>query len=199
MAKVTAGLTTSVDGYYVGPNDGPGKGLGEGGERLHFWVFGGPWSYREEPRGEPSGEDARYLKDMMANLGAVVSGRRTYESAGHWGDKNPWGLPTFIVTHQPEEQPPGNDFVFVSGVETAVQRAVEAAGSKDVNVMGGGDIIRQALDANLVDELWTIIAPITLGGGKRLFDGLAKPLQLEPFSVRQSKLATFIGYRVMNR
>jgi dihydrofolate reductase len=199
MAKVTAGLTTSVDGYYVGPNDGPGKGLGDGGERLHYWVFGGPWSYREEPSGEASGEDARYLKDMMAKLGAVVSGRWTYESAGHWGDKSPWGLPVFIVTHRPEEQPVGNEFTFVSGVETAVKRAVEAAGSKDVNIMGGGDIIRQALDANLVDELWTIIAPITLGGGKRLFDGLAKPLDLEPFSVRQSKLATFIGYRVKNR
>lgn len=195
--KSDRGAATSVDGYYVGPDDGPGKGLGEGGERLHYWVFSGPWSYRDGPRGEPSGEDARYLKDMMANLGAVVSGRSTYEAAEHWGDKNPWGLPVFIVTHRPEEQPAGNEFVFVSGVETAVQRAVEAAGSKDV--MGGGDVIRQALDANLVDELWTIIAPITLGRGKRLFDGLKRPLELEPFSVRQSKLATFIGYRIKNR
>ena len=196
MAKVTAGLTTSVDGYYVGPNDRPGQGLGEGGERLHFWVFGGPWSYSEEPRGEPRGEDARFLQEMMANLGAVVGGRWTYEAAEHWGNKNPWGLPFFIVTHRPEEQPTGDNFIFVSGVETAVKRAVEAAGSKDVNIMGGGDVIRQALDANLVDELWTIIAPITLGGGKRLFDGLARPLELEPFTVRQSTFATFIGYRV---
>ena len=199
MAKVTAGLTTSVDGYYVGPHDGPGKGLGEGGERLHYWVFGGPWTYGAEPQGGATGEDARFLDEMMGRLGAVVGGRWTYEAAEHWGDKNPWGLPFFIVTHRPQEQPTGNDFVFVSGVENAVKRAVEAAGSKDVNVMGGGDIIRQALDANLVDELWTIVAPITLGGGKRLFDGLRKPLELEPFSVRQSTYATFIGYRVMKR
>ena len=199
MGKVTAGLTTSVDGYYVGPNDGPGKGLGEGGERLHYWVFGGPWTYDAEPQGGATGEDARFLDEMMGRLGAVVGGRWTYEAAEHWGDKNPWGLPFFIVTHRPEEQPAGNAFTFVSGVETAVQRAVEAAGSKDVNVMGGGDIIRQALDANLVDVLWTIIAPVTLGGGKRLFDRLARPLELEPFSVRQSTLATFIGYRVKKR
>jgi dihydrofolate reductase len=196
MAKVTAGLTISVDGYYVGPNDEPGKGLGEGGERLHYWVFGGPWHYGAEPHGGATGEDARFLDEMMATLGAVVGGRWTYEAAEHWGDKNPWGLPFFIVTHRPQEQPAGNDFTFVSGIENAVRRAREAAGAKDVNIMGGGDIIRQALDAGVVDELWTIIAPITLGGGKRLFDGLAKPLELEPFSARQSQFATFIGYRV---
>ncbi len=196
MAKVIAGLTTSVDGYYVGPNDGPGKGPCQGGERLHYWVFGGPWSCDAEPRGEPTGEHARFLNEMMATLGAVVAGRWTNEAADHWGGKNPWGLPVFIVTHRPQEQPAGNDFVFVSGVDTAVKRAVEVAGSKDVNVMGGGDIIRQALSANLVDELWTILAPITLGGGRRLFDGLARPLELEPFTVRQSALAAFIGYRL---
>ena len=199
MGKVTAGLTTSVDGYYVGPNDRPGNGLGDGGERLHYWVFGGPWKYGDEQLGDPTGEDAQFLNEMTARLGAVVGGRWTYEAAEHWGDKNPWGLPFFIVTHRPQEQPAGNHFTFVPGVEAAVKRAVEAAGSKDVNIMGGGDIIRQALDANLVDELWTIIAPITLGGGKRLFDGLERRLELEPFSVRQSSYATFVGYRVKKR
>ena len=50
MTKVLAGITTSVDGYVAGPGDGPGKGLGEGGERLHYWVFGGPWSYADDSR-----------------------------------------------------------------------------------------------------------------------------------------------------
>ena len=53
--SVIANITTSIDGYIAGPDDGPAKGLGEGGERLHYWVFGGPWSYEKEPRGEPSG------------------------------------------------------------------------------------------------------------------------------------------------
>ena len=98
MAKVLAGITTSVDGYIAAPNDGPGKGLGDGGERLHHWVFGGPWSYAEESRGEPTGEDAAYLAEVMSSVGAVVGGRWTYEAARHWGDENPWGLPFFIVT-----------------------------------------------------------------------------------------------------
>jgi dihydrofolate reductase len=196
MTKVIAGITTSVDGYIAGPNDGPGKGLGEGGERLHNWVFGGPWSYDEEPRGEASGEDAAWLEDVSSRVGAVVGGRWTYEAARHWGDKNPWGLPFFIVTHRPEEEPEGGEFTFVDGVGAAVERAREAAGDKDVHVMGGADTIRQALEAGIVDELTIIIAPVVLGDGKLLFGGFSKSLELEHLGVRQSEFATFIDYRV---
>ena len=196
MTKVLAGITTSVDGYVAGPDDGPGKGLGEGGERLHYWVFGGPWTYDNEPQGKPTGEGAAWLEETMSRLGAVVGGRWTYEAAEHWGDKNPWGLPFFIVTHRPEDEPPGGAFTFVSGVTEAVERAKEAAGEKDVHVMGGADIIRQALEAGLVDELTIIIAPVVLGGGKRLFQGFSDSLELEHIGVRQSPHATFIDYRV---
>jgi len=196
MSKVLAGITTSVDGYITGPDDGPGKGLGEGGERLHHWVFGGPWRYDDDHRGEPSGEDAAFLEAAMARVGAVVGGRWTYESAGHWGDENPWGLPFFIVTHRPEEQPAGGAFQFVDGVEEAIAFARAAAGAKDVHVMGGADVIRQALAAGLVDELTIIVAPVILGGGKRLFEGFTQSIELEHIGVRQSPFATFVDYRV---
>src|ERR687887_248632 len=163
MTKVLTAITMSVDGYVAGPDDGPGKGLGEGGERLHYWVVGGRW---------------------------------TYEAAEHWGDKNPWGLPFFIVTHRPEDEPAGGAFTFVSGVKEAVERATEAAGEKDVHVMGGADVIRQALDAGLVDELTIIVAPVVLGGGKRLFEGFSTSLDLEHLGARQSQYATFVDYRV---
>ena len=196
MTKVLAGITTSVDGYIAGPNDRPGKGLGEGGERLHYWVFGGPWTYEGGTRGEPTGEDAAWLAEAVERVGAVVGGRWTYEAARHWGDENPWGIPFFIVTHRPEEQPEGGEFTFVAGVETAVERALETAGGKDVNVMGGADIVRQALAAGLIDELTLIIAPVILGGGKRLFEGFTESLDLQQLGVRQSPFATFIDYRV---
>ena len=196
MTKVLAGITTSVDGYIAGPDDGPAKGLGEGGERLHYWVFGGPWTYASEPKGEPTGEDAAWLAEAISRAGAVVGGRWTYEAARHWGGENPWGLPLFIVTHRPEDEPEGGAFTFVSGVKEAVERAAEAAGGKDVHVMGGADVIRQALEAALVDELTIIIAPVVLGGGKRLFEGFSSSLDLEHLGVRQSQYATFIDYRV---
>ena len=196
MPKVLAGITISVDGYIAGPNDGPGTGLGEGGERLHYWVFGGPWTYDEEPRGEPTGEDAEWLAEVTSRVGAVVGGRWTYEAARHWGDQNPWGLPFFIVTHRPAEEPENGEFKFVDGVEAAVGRARAAAGDKDVHVMGGAEIIRQALEAEIVDELGIVVAPVILGAGKRLFEGFSKSIELEHRGVRQSQYATFIDYRV---
>jgi len=196
VTKVLAGITTSVDGYVAGPDDGPGKGLGEGGERLHYWVFGGPWTYEGGPKGEPTGDDAAWLAEVVERIGAVVSGRWTYEAARHWGGENPWGLPVFIVTHRPEEEPPGGAFTFVAGVPEAIERAKEAAGDKDVHVMGGADVIRQALEAGLVDELTIIVAPVVLGGGKHLFEGFERSLELEHLGARQSPFATFIDYRV---
>jgi dihydrofolate reductase len=197
VGKVIAGITTSIDGYYTGPDDGPGRGLGVGGERLHNWVFGGPWNYDPGPTGEATGQDQAWLEQVMAGLGAVVGGRWTYEASDHWGGKNPWGVPFFIVTHRPEDQPQSGEFEFVDGLKEAVDRARKAAGDKDVHLMGGGDIIRQALEAGLVDELTIIIAPVVLGSGKRLFDGFERSLELEHLGVRQSPFATFIDYRVV--
>jgi dihydrofolate reductase len=196
MTKVLAAITVSVDGYVAGPNDGPGQGLGEGGERLHYWVFGGPWRYGEEAQGEPTGEDGAWLSEAIARMGAIVGGRGTYDAADAWGGSNPWQLPFFIVTHRPDEEPEGGAFTFVAGVEEAIERAKRAAGDKDVHVMGGADLIRQALDAGLVDELTIIVAPVVLGGGKRLFEGFTRSLDLEHLGVRQSQYATFIDYRV---
>ena len=196
MSKVFAAITTSVDGYIAGPNDGPDKGLGEGGERLHYWVFGRPWTYESEPSGEPSGEAATWLEEATARMGAVVGGRWTYEAAKHWGGKNPWDLPFFIVTHRPDDPPEGDAFTFVAGVPEAIERAREAAGEKDVHVMGGASVIRQALAAGVVDELTIIVAPVVLGGGKLLFEGFTKSLELEPTGVRSSQYATFTEYRV---
>jgi dihydrofolate reductase len=196
MSKVLAGITTSVDGYVAGPNDGPGNGLGDGGERLHYWVFGGPWTYGDEDLGEATGAAAEWLAEAMERVGAVVGGRWTYEAAEHWGGRNPWDVPFFIVTHRPEDVPEDSPLTFVSGVEEAVERAREAAGDKDVHVMGGADVIRQALAAGLVDELSIIVAPVVLGGGKRLFEGFSQSLDLEPLQVRESEYATFVDYRV---
>ena len=197
MTMVAAGITTSLDGYVAGPNDGPGRGLGDGGERLHYWVFGGPWSYESEPTGEGTGADKEFLDQGMARGGAIVGGRYTYEAAERWGGSNPFGVPFFIVTHRPEDAPEDAGFTFVNGLDEAVAQAREAAGDKDVMVMGGADVIRQALRAGYVEELSISIAPVVLGGGKRLFEDFDETLNLEPVSVLQSPFATHITYRVI--
>ena len=199
MSKVLALITMSLDGYVTGPDDGPGCGLGVGGERLHNWVFGGPWRYDSSERGQMLPDDQAWFDVQSTTMGAVIGGRGTYEAAEHWGDRNPWPIPFFIVTHRPEEEPPGHGFNFVGSVTEAAEHARAAAGEKDVHVMGGADIIRQFLEAGLVDELTIIVAPLILGDGKRLFDGFAHPMELEQLGVRQSRFATFIEYRVLPR
>ena len=165
MGKVKAGITTSLHGYVAGPDDGPGKRLGEGGERLHYWVLGGPWSYDYEPQGEPSGEDAEWWWRPPRAPERWWAGRAAYEAAAHGGDENPFGLPFFIVTHRPEEEPESGDFPFVSGGRRGGRPGARGRGDKDVNLMGGADVIRQELDAGLVDELTIIVAQVILGGG----------------------------------
>jgi dihydrofolate reductase len=196
MAQVIAAITTSVDGYITGPDDGPGNGLGDGGERLHYWVFGGPWSYDSGPKGEPTGEARELLDRAMARTGAIVVGRWMYEAAGHWGDKNPWDVPVFVVTHRPQEQPDTGEFTFVGGFDAAIERARQVAGDHDVAIGGGADVIRQGLEAGVIDELAIIVAPVILGGGKPLFDGFTRSLDLEPAGVRQLDWATVLEYRV---
>jgi dihydrofolate reductase len=199
MTRIAAGITTSLDGYIAGPNDGPGRGLGDGGERLHYWVFGGPWTYEEDARGELTGEatgaDKEFLDEGISRGGAIVGGRNTFEAADAWGGKNPFGVPFFIVTHRTEGAPEG--FTFVNGLDEAIAQARKAAGDKDVMVMGGADVIRQALRAGHVEELSISIAPIVLGGGKRLFDGFEESLKLEHLNTLQSAFATHITYRVL--
>ena len=104
--------------------------------------------------------------------------------------------PFFIVTHRPEDPHSEDEFTFVNGVDEAIARARETAGRKDVSVMGGANVIRQALQAGHIEELTIWIAPIVLGGGKRLFDGFEQTLSLEQERVRHSALATHITYRV---
>ncbi|HEV3504748.1 MAG TPA: dihydrofolate reductase family protein, partial [Actinomycetes bacterium] len=166
-------------------------------EQLHYWVFGGPWTYDKEPTGEPTGPDKEFLDGAMARVGAVIGGRNTYEAAEAWGGQNPWGIPFFILTHHPSDAPAGAGFTFVTSLDEAITQAIAAANDKDVHIMGGADTIRQALAAGHVQELTISIAPVILGAGKRLFSDTTHPARLEHMNLLQSPFATHITYRVL--
>jgi dihydrofolate reductase len=198
MGKAIATITTSVDGYVTAPDDRPGQGLGFGGERLHYWVFGGPWTYPgDRVPGGMSGEDKEFYEGLVADVGAAICGRGMYEAAGAWGGTNPFGSALLVVTHRVEDAPPaGTGFRFVGDLDTAVRLARELAGDRDLVFAGGADLIRQALASGFVDELSISTAPVILGGGKRLFAGFERDLDLEVASVRSSPYATHVTYRV---
>ncbi|MGI8645950.1 MAG: dihydrofolate reductase family protein [Nocardioides sp.] len=195
---IIASITSSLDGYITGPDDGPHAGLGVGGERLHYWVFGGPWTYDAERDTEGmSGADKDFYQGLVATIGAGIVGRGMYDAADAWGGTNPWGGTAFVVTHRVEDQPAeSSGFRFVSGVEQAVAQAREVAGDQDVSIGGGASVIRQALDAGLVDELAISTAPVVLGAGKRLWEGFTRDLDLEIRDVHHSPYAVHTRYAV---
>ena len=199
MSKVLAGITMSLDGYVTGPDDRLGAGLGEGGEKLHEWVFGGPWTY-ESPRGSPAAVDQDYLDDVFASGGAWIVGRTMHDVVDGWGDDPGFGVPVFVVTHRPHETVVKGDTIFefvTDGIDDALARARAAAVGKNVIVMGGADLLRQYLAAGVVDEFTLTIAPVLLGAGKRLFDGISRTdIGFDRTGVIESPFATHLRFRV---
>jgi dihydrofolate reductase len=205
MGKVFVDITMSLDGFVAGPNDGPELGLGEGGERLHEWVFGlASW---REPHGLEGGErsrDSEILEEAIANTGSVVIGRRMFDNAKGWGDNPPFHVPVFVLTHEPREtqaKEGGTTFTFVTdGIESALAQAKAAAGEKDVSIGGGASTIQQSLQAGLVDEMQIHVVPLLLGGGIRLFDdGGTVGVELELTRVVESPHVTHLRYRIVDK
>ncbi len=175
MAKVTADISMSLDGFVAGPNDSVESGLGEGGERLHEWLYElASWRERHGYEGGETGTDSDILDEAFENTGAFVMGRRMFDLAeGRWGDDPPFHAPVFVLTHKAQEplvKEGGTTFTFVTdGVESAVEQARAAAGGGDVSVPGGANAIQQCLKAGLLDELQVHLVPVLLGDGVRLF------------------------------
>jgi len=205
MSKVIVELSTSLDGFIAGPNDGPENGLGDGGERLFKWYssddteFAVPGTDMVFNISRPSAE---LLQKTWPLIGASVTGRRTFDIAGGWGGNPPGGpgAQYFVVTHNvPQEWvKEGSPFTFVTdGVESAVDRAVKAANGKNVDVVGA-DIVQQCIKAGLIDEIQIDLAPVLLGGGVHLFDYLGTgPIDLERLWVVEGLDVTHLRFRVV--
>jgi dihydrofolate reductase len=205
MGKVVSSISMSLDGFIAGPNDNVEQGLGEGGERLHQWLYN--LSSWREPHGLEGGEknrDAEVLEEGMKNIGASIIGRRMFDLAEKaWGDNPPFHLQVFIVTHHARGKmvkDGGTTFSFVTdGIESALNQAKTAAGDKDVAIGGGANIIQQYLKAGLLDELEIHLVPILLGDGKRLFDHLGtEPMELESTRVIAGNGVTHLRFRPVN-
>jgi len=189
MGRVRLDISMSLDGYVAGPDATLEAPLGEHGERLHEWVYGLK-SFRATHgmEGGAVNADDEIVAESLASTGAVIMGRRMFSggagpwdqdpnAAAWWGDEPPFGVAVFILTHHAratEHKAGGTTFVFVTdGLESALEQAHAAAGDKDVLVAGGGDVARQFLRAGLLDELQIHLAPVFLGAGVRLFEGMA--------------------------
>ena len=195
MSATVLYMSMSLDGFIAGPNEGPGNGLGDGGPRLHEWLFSEPSGTSGIP-GRPAGVNGQIFDEFMST-GAVVAGRGTFEPAGGWGGDHHDGVPIFIVTRsEPSRTWPL--VTYVDDVATAMTRAEEAAGNKDVLVHGAG-ITRLALAAGVLDEIELHVVPVLFGQGRRLFEGLAaEQIELERTRILDGENGvTHMHYRVL--
>ena len=196
MQKLTFEISMSLDGFVAGPNQTLEKPLGEGGERLHEWIF--PLAAFREAHGLPGGEtndDSKLVEESQANTGAVVMGRRMFSGGegpweedpnadGWWGDEPPFRAPVFVLTHharEPVTKQGGTTFTFVTdGPEAALDQARSAAGERNVAIGGGASVAQQYLSAGLLDEMLIHVTPVLLGDGVRLFEAFdAETIELE--------------------
>jgi dihydrofolate reductase len=202
MGKVITELSVSLDGFVAGPNDGPENGLGDGGEPLFAWYSSGDTAFPLPGTDivfRVSRASAELLRDEWGALGAMVAGRRMFDIAHAWGGNPPGGGPCFIVTHHPPQEwlKPGSPFTFVTdGVESAIRRAKEAAGEKNVSV-SSASIMQQCLKLGLLDEIHLDLVPMLLGSGVRLFGDLAVPIALERTRVVEAPGVTHMFFRVI--
>jgi dihydrofolate reductase len=188
MAKLRVhSFSISLDGYGAGPDQSRENPLGVGGEALHEWMF--PTRTFQQLQGEEGGTtgvEDELTRRGFENIGGWILGRNMFAPSrgawpddgwkGWWGDNPPYHGPVFVLTHHPRAPIPmqgGTTFHFVTdGVHAALQRASEAAGGRDVRIVGGVGTIRQYLTAGLIDEMHLAIAPILLGSGEHLLAGI---------------------------
>ncbi len=200
MTRVVTALAVSADGFIAGPNDRPGNPLGDGGGRLFEWYTDGDTQSKFFPNFKLSRESAKVFDDGAANVGAIISGRRTYEISNAWGGRGPLpGVPLFVLTHNPPSDPPDSDppYTFVTGgIEDAINVAKQAAGDEKVVALMGSAPVRQALSTGLLDEITLHVVPVLLGAGVRLLDDASAELELE--SVVQAPGVTHVTYAVVH-
>lgn len=198
--KVTSGLTNSLDGFGAGHNQTFEKPFGENfdSDLLDRWMFVEPEKHKHKKE-----------IDAILDAGAFIIGNNMFgpkdrrsksEWKGWWGSNPPYHAPVFVLSHEkrdPIKMEGGTTFNFVTnGIESALSDAKEAAGDRNVKIMGGVSTINQYLAADLVDELWLHIIPVTIGNGVRLFENVQN-IKLVPIEVSRTSVVTHIRYNVL--
>jgi len=204
MGKVHADMSMSLDGFVAGPNGGPQNPLGDGGPRLHQWMYDvESWRERQSLEGGRTDRDDEVSKETYARTGAYMMGRRMFaEGEVGWPDPPPFHAPVFVLTHHAREpwvRQGGTTFTFVTdGIESALEQARAAAGDKDIQISGGADTVRQFIEAGMLDELQIHLAPVLLGEGVQLFERIdPDAIELEVTRVIGSPRVTHLRYRVV--
>ncbi len=190
LGKVVLAFSMSLDGFIAGPDVSKEHAMGVGGDRLHKWMFQG---------GPESSIDLGMARELLAKVGAVILGKRTFDvGLQHWND-TPYPVPSFVVTHETRDKAEMKSatFTFVSdGISSAVKQANAAADGKVIIVMGA-NVAQQLMKERLADEIYIQLVPVLLGSGIRLFEHLGvTPIELTCDRAVNSPYITHLKFKI---
>jgi dihydrofolate reductase len=206
MSKIIFDSGISLDGFFAGDNRSPENPMGGVSGQIHSWMFNQKafWEYLGFEGGEEDGADGKYIRETIERTGAFIMGKRMFEEGEASWPNDLYKADVYVLTHEVREpwaQEGTTTFYFINdGIESALDKARQSAKGKDIRIQGGANIIQQFLNAGLVDEFFIHIAPVFLGSGIRLFDGIDKnKYNIQIIEVIPSDLTTHLRYKLSKK
>ena len=206
MSKIIFDSGISLDGFFAGEHRGPNNPMGGVSGKLHQWMFKQKafWKHIKMEGGEEYGADSTLIEDVFARTGSYIMGKRMFEEGEVVWAEDLYEADVYVLTHEKREpwvQKGTTTFYFINdGIESALKKARESAQGKDIRIQGGANTIQQFLNAGLVDEFFIHVAPVFLGSGIRLFDGIDKDkYNIEITEVIPSNLTTHLRYKLTKK
>jgi len=206
MSKVFFDSGISLDGFFAGDNRSPKNPMGGVSGQIHSWMFNQKafWKYLGMEGGKEDGPDGELIRESNTRPGAFIMGKRMFEEGEVSWPNDLYKADVYVLTHEQREpwvQEDSTTFYFINdGIESALEKALKSAKGKDVRIQGGANTIQQFLNAGLIDEFFIHIAPVFLGSGIRLFEGIDKDkYDLKIAEVIPSDLTTHLRYKLTKK
>ena len=206
MSKIIFDSGISLDGFFAGDNRSPQNLMGGVSGHIHSWMFNQKafWDYLGIDSGKEDGPDGKYIRETIDRTGAFIMGKRMFEEGEVSWPNDLYKADVFVLTHEKREpwaQEGTTIFYFINdGIKSALEKAKQSAKGKDIRIQGGANTIQQFLNAGLVDEFFIHIAPVFLGSGIRLFEGIDRDkYELQIIDVIPSDLTTHLKYKLTKK
>ena len=206
MNKIIFDSGISLDGYFAGENRSPSNPMGGVSPKIHNWMFNQKafWDYLGVDNDKEDGPDGKYIRETIDRTGAFIMGKRMFEEGEASWPEDLYKADVYVLTHEKREpwvQKGSTTFYFINdGIQSALEKAKKSAKGKDIRIQGGANTIQQFLNAGLIDEFFIHIAPVFLGSGIRLFDGIDKEIyDIQIAEVIESNLTTHMRYKLSKK
>lgn len=206
MSKIIFDSGISLDGFLAGDNRGPSNPMGGVSGKIHMWILNQKafWEYLGMEGGKEDNFEGQLIRDVNARTGAFIMGKRMFEEGEASWPEDLYKANVYVLTHEkrdPWVQKGTTTFYFINdGIQSALEKARQSAKGKDIRIQGGANTIQQFLNVGHVDEFFIHIAPVFLGSGIRLFDGIDKnKYDIQIVEVVPSNLTTHIRYKLTKK